>query len=153
MTFLPPRGPVYTHEPSNATHITADEEGRHLRDPYEAQFIEARKSKVWELMHTWKLPAMTKLTRRKKNIMDPIFSFLQIRNAGRGVFLKRDVPKGTVRVHTTSVMSRDRHFMQMHKTYMFLHKITFSQKMHISLILAYFLHIFKKIGQNTVSPC
>lgn len=44
MTPLPPSGPIYRYELSNATHITADESGRHLRDPYEKQYLEAKPS-------------------------------------------------------------------------------------------------------------
>ena len=51
VTFLRPRGPVYRYELSNATHITAEEQGRHLRDPYEAQFIETKKSKVCTVLY------------------------------------------------------------------------------------------------------
>ena len=33
-------------EQSNATHLTASEESRHLRDPYEDQYVEVRKSSL-----------------------------------------------------------------------------------------------------------
>ncbi len=46
VSFLPPRGLTYHREQSNATHICADETSRHTRDPYEAQFIDARQSNV-----------------------------------------------------------------------------------------------------------
>ena len=33
-------------EQSNATHLTASESSRHLRDPYEDQYVEVRKSSL-----------------------------------------------------------------------------------------------------------
>ena len=38
--------PTHRFEQSNATHLTASEGSRHLRDPYEEQYVEVRKSSL-----------------------------------------------------------------------------------------------------------
>ena len=38
--------PTRRFEQSNATHLTASEGSRHLRDPYEEQYVEVRKSSL-----------------------------------------------------------------------------------------------------------